>query len=106
MRVLVDRIWPRGLSKKAAELDEWAKDAAPSSELRRWYGHRPERFPEFARRYRAELREPAGRAAVERLLEAAGDGPWTLLTATKDLEHAHTGVLADVLGRASLGESG
>ena len=106
LRVLVDRIWPRGLSKEAAELDDWAKDVAPSSELRRWYGHRPERFPEFARRYRAELRESAGRAAVERLLEAAGDGPWTLLTATKDLEYAHAGVLADVLDQASMGESG
>ncbi|MEV0148196.1 DUF488 family protein, partial [Nonomuraea sp. NPDC050733] len=57
-RVLVDRVWPRGLSKAAARLDEWCKQVAPSTELRRWYGHDPDRFAEFTRRYLAELEEP------------------------------------------------
>lgn len=93
-RVLVDRVWPRGLAKAEAELDEWCKDAAPSTELRRWYGHDPERFAEFSRRYEAELAEPTARAGVQHLRELAARGPVTLLTATKDLELSHAGVLA------------
>ncbi|MFH8367031.1 DUF488 domain-containing protein [Streptomyces sp. NPDC018031] len=96
-RVLVDRLWPRGLAKEAARLDDWAKEVAPSSELRRWYGHTPEKFEAFAERYRAELAEPAGREAVDRLRRLAAQGPLTLLTATRDLSHAHAGVLAEVV---------
>ncbi|MBA0050747.1 DUF488 family protein [Streptomyces sp. AJS327] len=96
-RVLVDRVWPRGLAKADAELDDWDKRVAPSTELRKWYGHDPDRYEEFARRYRAELAEPEGREALEQLREQAGRGPLTLLTATKDLAHAHTGVLAEEL---------
>lgn len=99
VRVLVDRLWPRGLSKLNAALDDWAKDVAPTSELRRWYGHRAERFPEFARRYRAELATSDGQKALERLVELAGDRVLTLLTATRDLEHGHAVVLADELRR-------
>src|SRR5580693_4553069 len=84
-RVLVDRIWPRGISKDAAGLEEWAKDVAPSTELRRWYGHDPDRFEEFRRRYLAELDQPEPRAAVSRLRALAARGPVTLLTATRDL---------------------
>lgn len=105
-RVLVDRVWPRGVSKEAAELDDWAKDVAPSAELRRWYGHKADRYPEFARRYRAELAATDGREALRRLVELASDGPLTLLTATKDLEHAHTSVLADVLHHFDGDEAG
>ncbi|MEV4443419.1 DUF488 family protein [Streptomyces sp. NPDC049577] len=83
-RVLVDRIWPRGLSKDAAALDEWCKDVAPSTELRTWYGHDPARFEEFGRRYRAELREPDRAAALKHLKDLARGGHLTLLTATKD----------------------
>ena len=68
-RVLIDRLWPRGVRKEALDHDEWAKDVAPSTELRRWYGHDPERFAEFSRRYRSELRKAPGRATVERLRE-------------------------------------
>ena len=68
-RVLVDRLWPRGFSKAEAALDEWLKDVAPSTELRRWYGHDVERFEEFARRYRAELLEPPASAGVDHLTE-------------------------------------
>ncbi|MFE6780103.1 DUF488 domain-containing protein [Streptomyces sp. NPDC057702] len=96
-RVLVDRIWPRGLAKAAAHLDDWCKDAAPSTELRRWYGHDPARLDEFSRRYRAELAEPAARAALGQLRERATDGPLTLLTATRDLSLSHASVLAEEL---------
>jgi len=93
-RVLVDRVWPRGVSKAAAQLDLWAKDVAPSTELRVWYGHEPSRFEEFSGRYRAELAQPDRVAALTELLRRA---PLTLLTATRDLDHSHAVVLADVL---------
>jgi uncharacterized protein YeaO (DUF488 family) len=97
-RVLVDRLWPRGVQKAALDFDEWAKDAAPSAELRRWYGHAPERFAEFARRYKAELDCEPGAPIVERLRELArGHGRLVLLTATRDVERSGAAVLADVL---------
>ena len=97
LRVLVDRVWPRGLTKDAAHLDEWIKDVAPSTPLRRWYGHRPERFTEFRRRYLAELDHPEQQAAVTRLRALAAKGPLTLLTATKDAQISQAAVLADRL---------
>jgi uncharacterized protein YeaO (DUF488 family) len=96
-RVLVDRLWPRGISKRDAALDEWAKDLAPGSELRRWYGHDPARFEEFARRYRTELKQAPAREAVARLRAAARDNQITLVTATRDIEHSGARVLLDVL---------
>jgi uncharacterized protein YeaO (DUF488 family) len=96
-RVLVDRVWPRGLTKEAAHLDEWLKDVAPSTELRRWYGHRPERFDEFRRRYLAELAEPGPAAALDRLRELARTGKVTVLTATRDVEHSQAAVLVERL---------
>lgn len=92
-RVLVDRLWPRGLAKDKAELDVWMRDIAPSDELRTWYGHEPERFGEFARRYRAELNK-AG-PLIQDLL--ATPGTLTLLTATRDVERSQAAVLAAVL---------
>lgn len=92
-RVLVDRIWPRGISKDTARLAEWARDVAPSNELRRWYGHDPDRFEEFRRRYLAELGQPERRAAVARL-RALAAAPLTLLTATKDVQRSQAAVLA------------
>src|ERR1700722_185031 len=94
-RVLVDKLWPRGVSKQAAQLREWAKDVAPSDELRRWYGHEPGKFDEFRRRSPAELDQPEPQAAVARLRGLAADGPLTLLTATKDVQHSQAAVLAD-----------
>jgi uncharacterized protein YeaO (DUF488 family) len=82
LRVLVDRIWPRGMRKQDAHIDEWMKDIAPSTELRRWYGHDPDRYAEFRRRYLAELREPELQQTVQRLRETAGRNRMTLLTAT------------------------
>ena len=96
-RLLVDRLWPRGLSKQAAHLDAWAKDVAPSNELRRWYGHQPARFAEFRRRYADELREPERAKALAQLNEAARHGTVTLLTATKDAAHSEAAVLAEQL---------
>lgn len=96
-RVLVDRVWPRGMTKEAAQLQEWCKDVAPSTPLRRWYGHRPERFTEFRRRYLAELAEPEAAAAVGRLRQMLSGGPVTLLTATKDVEHSQAAVLTELL---------
>jgi uncharacterized protein YeaO (DUF488 family) len=93
-RVLVDRLWPRGVSKEEAHLDEWLKDVAPSTELREWYHHDPERFAEFRRRYVAELSDPAHEPAVRRLHELAAHGKVTLLTATKDADHSEAAVLA------------
>jgi uncharacterized protein YeaO (DUF488 family) len=94
-RVLVDRIWPRGLAKAGAGIDEWAKAVAPSTELRRWYGHDPARFEEFRRRYSAELAEPERQAAVRNLRELARSGPLTLVTATLDIDHSHAAVLVE-----------
>ena len=96
-RVLVDRVWPRGLRKDAAHLHEWAKDVAPSTELRTWYRHDPEKFDEFQRRYAAELEEPGAREALIRLRALAVDGPVTLLTATKDVDLSQAAVLAGLL---------
>lgn len=96
-RVLVDRLWPRGVRKDALDVDEWAKEAAPSTELRRWYGHDPERFDEFSRRYRAELDRDPGASTVDRLRSLARRGLLVLLTATRDVEHSGAAVLAAVL---------
>jgi uncharacterized protein YeaO (DUF488 family) len=98
-RVLVDRLWPRGLAKEAVDRDEWAKDLAPSTDLRRWYGHAPERFAEFARRYRTELAEPAAREALARLRKTATKRRVVLLTSTRDVEHSGATVLEAVLER-------
>lgn len=100
-RVLVDRLWPRGIAKAEAPWDEWLKDVAPSNELRRWYGHVPEREAEFARRYQDELDSPEWGGAVARLRELARSGPVVLLTSTKEIEHSHLPVLARLLGRPS-----
>ncbi|MET8576795.1 DUF488 family protein [Streptomyces sp. NPDC005012] len=96
-RILVDRLWPRGVSKEAARLDAWLREVAPSDELRRWYGHDPERYEEFRGRYRAELEDDAHREAAARLRSLAEEGPVVLLTATRDVEISHTAVLAEWL---------
>ncbi|MBO0886177.1 MAG: DUF488 family protein [Acidimicrobiales bacterium] len=97
-RVLVDRLWPRGMRKDQAALDEWCKQVAPSAELRQWYGHDRQRFGEFRRRYRAELVEGEAAQAVQHLRQLAEGQTLTLLTATKELEISGASVLADLLG--------
>jgi uncharacterized protein YeaO (DUF488 family) len=96
-RVLVDRLWPRGLSKQKAALDDWCKDVAPSTELRQWYGHEPDRFEEFTRRYALELQQPERAAALDELRALAAAGPLTLLTATLQPEISEAEVLAGML---------
>ena len=91
-------LWPRGLAKAKAALDEWCKDVAPSDELRTWYRHDPERFEEFARRYRLELDDPQRASALAHLRELARDRPLTLLTATRQPEISEAAVLATLLG--------
>lgn len=96
-RVLVDRLWPRGISKERADLDEWCKDVAPSTELRKWYGHDPDRYDEFARRYRDQLEDGDRAAAFAKLQERASRGSLTLLTAAKRSDISEATVLADLL---------
>ena len=93
-RILVDRLWPRGLSKEKAALDDWMKDLAPTSALRTWFGHRPERWTEFQERYRAELRHNPAVAALRQRIAA---GTVTLLYGARDREHNQATVLADFL---------
>jgi uncharacterized protein YeaO (DUF488 family) len=99
-RVLVDRLWPRGVAKADADHDAWLRDVAPSSELRRWFGHDPDKFDEFARRYRAELDTEPAASALASLRARAETGPLTLLTATRDTDHSHARVLAELLSTA------
>jgi uncharacterized protein YeaO (DUF488 family) len=96
-RVLVDRIWPRGLTKAKADLDEWCKAVAPSTELRKWYRHDPARFGEFTRRYRGELQDAERSDALDHLRSLAKKRNLTLLTATKSPEISEAEVLAELL---------
>lgn len=98
LRVLVDRLWPRGVTRDRAAIDLWLKEVAPSPELRRWFGHDPEKWDEFSRRYRVELE---GRSAeLGQLREVLQTGPVTLLYGARDTAHNHALVLADYLRHA------
>ena len=109
-RVLVDRLWPRGLSREAAKVDLWVKNVAPSDKLRHWFNHDPERWPEFRKRYRAEITEKSGDTKSEELETlrrlAAGKKPVTLLFAAKDTEHNNAVVLKDWLSARRRGSRG
>lgn len=96
-RVLIDRLWPRGVSKERAAIDEWARDLSPSDELRRWFGHRPERFDEFQRRYTEELRDHAEQ--ISALRRRARSGTVTIVYAARDSEHSNAAVLAPIVRR-------
>jgi uncharacterized protein YeaO (DUF488 family) len=98
-RILVERLWPRGMKKEDLELDAWMKEVAPSTELRRWFGHRVERWDEFRRRYEEELTSSS--AAWEPILEASAQGTVTLLYSAHDTEHNGAVVLRDYLARRS-----
>lgn len=96
-RILVDRVWPRGLAKKAAGLDLWLKEIAPTTPLRKWFGHRPERWDEFRKRYGEELKDnPIALSALERWIEK---GPVTLVFSAKDREHNNATALMAYLER-------
>lgn len=94
-RVLADRIWPRGMTKEKAAIDEWCKNIAPSTELRKWFGHAPVKWAEFSKRYESELK--ALQQEAPDLLKRAGKKPLILLTATKDMDHTHIIVLKKFL---------
>ena len=96
-RVLIDRLWPRGVSRRMAELDEWDKELAPSTELREWFGHDPDRFGEFRRRYIEQLRSE--RPRLTGLRQRATGGTLTLVYSARDTEHNDAVVLAEVLRR-------
>jgi len=96
-RVLVDRVWPRGIRKADARLDYWHKELAPSTELRRWFGHDPERWDTFRERYREELQAPEQQARLDELVALARQGPLTLLYGAKDTEHNQAVVLGELL---------
>jgi uncharacterized protein YeaO (DUF488 family) len=98
VRVLIDRLWPRGLSKAELKLDAWPRALSPSNELRKWYGHDPKLFAEFRRRYREELAEQKEELAKLRTMIKGRKG--TLLTATRELELSHAIVLREVLEKA------
>jgi uncharacterized protein YeaO (DUF488 family) len=96
-RVLIDRLWPRGVSRERARLDEWAKDLAPSTLLRQWFGHDPARYEEFRRRYTEELRER--RPLIAKLRRRARTGTVTLVHSARDAEHNDATVLAEIVRR-------
>ncbi len=96
-RILIDRLWPRGIHKDDVRVGRWLKDVSPSNELRRWYGHDSSRFEEFARRYTAELERPDAAAALDELRGLISAGPVTLVTATKELDLSHLAVLVPFL---------
>lgn len=96
-RVLIDRLWPRGVSRQCAELDDWMKELSPSTELRQWFGHEPGRFEEFRRRYIEELRDERPRLTA--LRRRARAGPLTLVYSAHDTEHNDAVVLAEILRR-------
>ena len=96
-RVLVDRLWPRGVRKDDPRVGRWLPKVAPSTELRKWYSHEAARFDDFAARYEAELETTDGATALAELRDVARGGPVTLVTATRDLELSHLTVLIRLL---------
>ena len=98
-RVLVERLWPRGLSKARAQVDHWLKEIAPSAELRVWYGHDPAKYAEFRRRYEAELAAPPAQAALAKLRELTQHEQVTLVVAAHDLELSTAPIVRDLLAR-------
>lgn len=98
-RVLVDRVWPRGRRKDDLALDEWAKELAPSTELRKWFGHDPERWEAFRERYREELDTPEARERLRAVVDAAGERPITLVYSARDERHNQAVVLRERIAR-------
>jgi uncharacterized protein YeaO (DUF488 family) len=96
-RILVDGLWPRGVSKADLKIAKWEKDIAPSKALRTWYGHDPDKWPEFRRRYRQELAEPPRKEAFDQLVRLAGQGNLTLVFGARDAEHSNAAVIAEAI---------
>ena len=98
-RILIDGLWPRGLTKEKAQIDEWLKEIAPSNALRKWFGHKRERWNEFQQRYREELGDPQRIEQLHHLRTLMRKGSVTLLFASRDSEYSNVKVLSDVLKR-------
>jgi uncharacterized protein YeaO (DUF488 family) len=96
-RIYVDRLWPRGLSKEEFKFDEWIKELSPSDDLRKWFGHEPDKFHEFKKRYIKELDEPSKQALLKRLASMAEEGSVTLVYSAKDTEHNNAVVLSELI---------
>ena len=99
----MDRIWPLGVSKKEAHVDEWLRELGPSTELRKWFAHDPERWEEFRKRYRSELNAPQQRQRLEHLRDIAGHERLSLLYGAKDREHNQAVVIAEIVGTRARG---
>ncbi|MDX1534464.1 MAG: DUF488 family protein [Thermoplasmata archaeon] len=102
-RYLVERLWPRGVTKEEARLDDWLKDLAPSPELRRWYGHDLPRWDKFRLRYEGELALPEKAEALSKLSREAREGPVTLVFATRDSSHSSARVLKEYVEKSHVG---
>ena len=102
-RILVDRLWPRGLTKERAQVDHWIRDVAPSESLRKWFGHRPERWPEFKIRYRKELESAARVEAIAELRRLCGKGKVTILFGARDEKRNQAVALVEILSLRQLG---
>jgi len=96
-RVLVERLWPRGISKEHAHIDLWLKQIAPSTELRKWYNHDVQKFQEFRRRYESELQSESAQKTLAQLREIAKQGQLTLILAARDVEHSSAAILRELL---------
>jgi uncharacterized protein YeaO (DUF488 family) len=96
-RILVDRIWPRGLNKEELRVEKWMRELGPSTELRHFFGHHPKRWEEFRKRYRAELKHPQASVLLDELLEVARRGKLTLIYSARDEQHNQAVVLKEVL---------
>ena len=104
-RILVDRLWPRGVKKEKAAIDEWLKDIAPSDELRKWFSHDPEKWQEFKKRYKKELSDSDKIDLIKKLKAEAKKGTITFLFAAKDTEHDNAMVLKEVMSKSPATES-
>ena len=106
MRILVDRLWPRGLKKENVNVVKWMKELGPSTELRKSFGHDPARWEEFRKRYKAELKRPGARVMLKEISTAAAQGTVTLVYSAKDEEHNQAVVIMEVLGALSDASTG
>jgi uncharacterized protein YeaO (DUF488 family) len=100
-RVLVERLWPRGVRKQDLPLDSWSKEVAPSTELRKWFHHDPEKWAEFRRRYQRELARKPAKDRLRELADRSAHGTVTLVFSTHDLEHSNAKILSDLIAKKS-----
>jgi len=104
-RILIDRLWPRGLRTEDAAIDDWLKELSPSDELRRWFNHEPEKWQEFRRRYRKELSSPEKREILKRIAKEAAHSDITLVYGASETEYNNARVLAELIGEATKGKT-